>query len=147
MFSYYVITLILLKQESISSTFFVPIFCTKFWHQKLQSWNVTRESCAICFHTKKVQVKCWWSWHQVYVNHSYCPLIWWPIMLKLKYIRLPRNRLHRVTDKQRWRWHCYAEQSHIFHALVGRTSIQSNVVQWNSVNHLRVIKITWHLDY
>jgi len=27
-------------QESISSSFYAPIFCTKFLRQKLQSWNV-----------------------------------------------------------------------------------------------------------
>jgi len=38
-------------------------FCTKFWSQKLQSWNVTRESCVVCFCTEKACVKCWWNWH------------------------------------------------------------------------------------
>ncbi len=41
--------------------FYMCIFCTKFWHQQLQCWNVTRESCEICFYTKKAQVKCWWN--------------------------------------------------------------------------------------
>ncbi len=34
------------------------------WHQKLQSWNVTRESWAKHFHMKNALVKCWWNWHQ-----------------------------------------------------------------------------------
>ncbi len=38
---------------SISSTFNSRVFCTKFCPQKLQSWNVARESCAIHFQTKK----------------------------------------------------------------------------------------------
>ncbi len=43
---------------NILRTFFLPIF----WRQKLQSWNVSRESCAKSFHTKNVRVKCWWNW-------------------------------------------------------------------------------------
>ncbi len=53
-------------QELISSTFYVRVFRTKFWRQKLQSWKVTRESCAITFCTKKARIKCWWNWHQTY---------------------------------------------------------------------------------
>jgi len=51
---------------SISSTYYTRIFRMKFWCQKFQSWNATRESFAIWFHTKKVQVKCLWSWHLAY---------------------------------------------------------------------------------
>jgi len=47
---------------SISTTLYEGIFHTKFWRLKLQSWNITRESCAICFRTKKGRVKCWWNW-------------------------------------------------------------------------------------
>jgi len=41
-------------QASISSTLYGRIFRTKFWRQIVQSWNVTRESCVICFHTKNI---------------------------------------------------------------------------------------------
>jgi len=44
---------------NILSTYYLPII----WHQKLQSWNVTRESCAKHFCTKNVCIKCWWNWH------------------------------------------------------------------------------------
>jgi len=37
----------------------------KFWCQKLQSWNIPKESWSICFCTKKVRIKCWWNWHLV----------------------------------------------------------------------------------
>jgi len=51
---------------SISSTFYERIFCTTFWGQKFQSWNITRESCSKHFRTKKAGVKCWWNWlHKV----------------------------------------------------------------------------------
>ncbi len=33
--------------------FYARSFCTKFWCQKLQRCNITRESCVICFCTKK----------------------------------------------------------------------------------------------
>jgi len=52
-----------LYQPSISSTFYAHIFCTKFWPKKLQSWNVTRESWAIHFCTKKSRIRCWCNWH------------------------------------------------------------------------------------
>jgi len=48
---------------SISSMFYACIFCTKFWCKKLQSWNLTWGSFAICFCTKKVRIKRWWNWH------------------------------------------------------------------------------------
>jgi len=50
---------------SISSTFYSNVFCTKFWHQKLQCWNITRKSCTICFHMKNARVKRWWNWRLV----------------------------------------------------------------------------------
>ncbi len=37
---------------------FVPII----WRQKYKSWNVTIESCSICFRTKNGCVKGWWNW-------------------------------------------------------------------------------------
>jgi len=40
--------------SSISSKLYVRIFCTKFWRQKLQSWNLTRESCTIFLYEKGV---------------------------------------------------------------------------------------------
>jgi len=49
-------------QPSILSMFYTPVFHTKFWRQKLQSCNVTRESCTIRFCTKKLCIKCWWNW-------------------------------------------------------------------------------------
>ncbi len=36
---------------------FLPIF----WRQKLQSWNVTRESLKKHFHTKNAHIQCWWN--------------------------------------------------------------------------------------
>jgi len=39
---------------------FLPIF----WCQKLQSWNVTRESFTKHFRTKIESAKCWWNWLQ-----------------------------------------------------------------------------------
>jgi len=49
--------------ESISSTFYERVFHTKFLHQKIQSRNITRESCTIRFRTKNTCLKCWWNWH------------------------------------------------------------------------------------
>ncbi len=39
-----------------------------FWRQKLQSWNVTKESWAKHFCTKNAWVKCWWDWLQMFVK-------------------------------------------------------------------------------
>jgi len=47
------------SKVSISCAHFVPIF----WRQKLQSWNITRESCANHFCMKNTSIKCWWNWH------------------------------------------------------------------------------------
>ncbi len=58
------------RQESISSAFYMFIFCTKFWCQKLQSQMSLELSCSICFHTKNACVKCWWNWHQKTFWHS-----------------------------------------------------------------------------
>ncbi len=49
---------------SISSMFYAHVFLSKFWRQKLQSWNETWESCPICFCTKNACIKCWWNWRQ-----------------------------------------------------------------------------------
>jgi len=53
------------RLPSISSTFYERVFCAKFCLQKLQSWNITRESCTIRFCMKKARVKCSWNWHLV----------------------------------------------------------------------------------
>jgi len=60
---------------AISSTFYACVFCTKFWCQKLQSWNVTRKSCAILFRTKKPCVKCWSNWHLM-IELDICQACW-----------------------------------------------------------------------
>jgi len=43
-------------------------FALIFWWQKLQSWNVTRESSAKHFRTKNACVKCLWNWLQVSIS-------------------------------------------------------------------------------
>ncbi len=58
-------------KESISSMFYMHVFRMKFWRQKLQSWNLPRESYAICFCTKKARVKYCWNWHFV-VHFEIC---------------------------------------------------------------------------
>jgi len=62
---------------SISSTFYVCIFCMKFCAPKITKlkWTVTRESCGICFCTKKVLIKCWWNWLLVAKNDDYLLMI------------------------------------------------------------------------
>jgi len=55
---------------SMSSMFYTQVFCTKLY-QKLQSWNVTWESCTIHFCTKKASVKCWWIWHPVSMSPTF----------------------------------------------------------------------------
>jgi len=51
--------------ESISSTFYAPVFHTKFWRKKITNPNVTREKLSICFRTKNVRIKCWWKWFRM----------------------------------------------------------------------------------
>ncbi len=40
-------------------------FAPTFWHQKLQSWNGTREKLLKSLSYKKRHVKCWWNWLQI----------------------------------------------------------------------------------
>jgi len=37
--------------------FYAHVFCTKFWRQKLQNLNVSKESCAICLISYKKGVR------------------------------------------------------------------------------------------
>jgi len=46
--------------------YYLPII----WRQKLQSWNVARESCAKHFPTKNRLVKCRWSWYQYFSTRN-----------------------------------------------------------------------------
>ncbi len=68
--------------------FFCPLFVYKILLQKLQSWNVTRESCVIRFHTKKAHVKCWWNWHLSFLWNVT------PIFASLCLFRLEREDWH-----------------------------------------------------
>ncbi len=43
------------------------VFLTKFWRQKLQSYNVSREKLRY-FCMKKAHVKHWWNRPQIFVN-------------------------------------------------------------------------------
>jgi len=72
----------------ISPTFYVQIFCTKFWRQKSQSRMYLEKSCSICFCTKNECVKCWWHWHQ-HVNFSniICVTFLYEIALHIFFVR------------------------------------------------------------
>jgi len=64
-------------QESISSSCFRAHFAPIFLRQKLQSWNVTRESCAKHFCIKNTPVKCWWNWlQQGPQGQLWLPIVW-----------------------------------------------------------------------
>jgi len=99
---------------SISSTFYSSIFHTKFWCQKLQSWNVTRESCAICFCTKKARVKCWWNWLLGLISSKfYAQLLrWYSFTKKLQSQAVIREKLQIALLYEKgsrvkcwWNWH------------------------------------------
>jgi len=64
--------------SQLSSTFFTCIFRTKFWRQKLQSWDITRESWVIHFCMKMAHIKCWWNWPMEYyqTKGECCGLNW-----------------------------------------------------------------------
>ncbi len=49
--------------ESISSTFYPRIFCTKCWCQKLSSWLLGLKFWQLKFCTKNKRENHWWNWH------------------------------------------------------------------------------------
>jgi len=61
------------KKTKIPGVNFINVlrtnFVTIFWRQKLQRWNVTRESFANHFCTKNRRIKCWWNRTQTRKTH------------------------------------------------------------------------------
>jgi hypothetical protein len=77
---------------NILRTYFAPIF----WPQKYKSWNVTIESCSICFCTKNAHVKCWWNQLLFATRHL------WLMKVKCSHGVLHYERLHECS-----KWLCY----------------------------------------
>jgi len=54
-----------LLQVSISSTFYVRIFCTKLWRKKFQSCVLGLKYFGAKISVQNEHVKCWCNWQQV----------------------------------------------------------------------------------
>ncbi len=63
--------------QSISSTFYASIFCTKFWCQKSQSCVLGLKFFGEKILAQKTWVKCWWKY---------------------------TSKIYALTPKTRWKW-------------------------------------------
>jgi len=68
------------KLESISSTFYKSVFCTKFWRQKLQSCFLGLKFFGAKISAQNACVKLWWNWHlictELYCQNSEEAVLW-----------------------------------------------------------------------
>jgi len=74
------------SQVSISSTFYEQLLRWYYVVKKSKSKLWLEKSCAKHFHTKKVNVKCWWTWpHESSVNDCPKKLIFEDLPIVLPY--------------------------------------------------------------
>jgi len=99
--------------ENKPGVFFINILHTTFspifWRQKLQSWNITIESCTKHFGTKILHLKWCWNWLKVFffINILWAAFLYVSVLhsfsLLLKFF-IERLLAKKLLVKCWWNW-------------------------------------------